>query len=167
MKALHWLKKEVKELAILFVYFAFYFGIFIVFKKLILDHYDISYYGFGAAMVGALLAAKAVLVIEGSPLSRPFHTSAPYVKVLYDTFLYTLLALIFLYLEKSLELMHQEGTFRLAFFTARHEDDFPDFCAKVGWAGLCFLGYSVFAVINHHLGSGKLWRFFFTPPRKT
>lgn len=164
MKAIHWLKKEVKELAVLFLYFAFYFGIFIVLKKLILAHYNISFYGFGAAMVGALIAAKAVLVIESTSLSKPFHASAPYLKVLYDTLVFTTLALIFLYLEKSLELLHKEGTFRLAFLTASHEDDLYDFCAKVGWGGFSFLGYSVFAAINRHLGSGKLWRFFFTSP---
>jgi hypothetical protein len=165
MKAIHWLRKEIKDMVVLFLYFAFYFGVFIVFKKLILAHYHISFYGFGAAMVGALIAAKAVLVIESSPLSGPFRASKPYLKVLYDTFVFTALALIFLYLEKSLELLHKEGTFRLAFLTARKEDDFPDFCAVVGWGGLSFLGYSVFAAINRHLGSGKLLGFFFTLPQ--
>src|SRR5271155_456959 len=164
MKAIKWLKNEVKELAVLFVYFAFYFSIFIVFKKLILEGYNISFYGFGAAMVGALLAAKAVLVIESCPLPKSLRSAAPYLKVIYETLLYTALALVFLYLEKSLELMHKEGSFRLAFLAATHEDDFYEFCAKVGWAGLCFLNYAVFAAINGHLRPKQLWHVFFMTP---
>ena len=156
MKALHWLAKEVKEMAILFLYFAFYYSIFIVLKKLILAHYAISFYGLGAALVGALIAAKAVLVIQSTALSKPFRSSPPYLKILYDTFVYTTLALIFLYLEKTLELLHEEGSFRLAFTTAGHQDDWAGFCAKVGWAGLCFLGYAYFAAMSRHLGAGEL-----------
>jgi hypothetical protein len=165
MKTIHWLKEEAKALAVLFLYFFFYFGVFIVLKKLILAHYHISFYGFGAALVGALIAAKAVLVIESSPLSRPFHSSAPFLKILYDTFVYTTLALLFLYLEKTLELLHKEGTFRLAFITAGREDDGYEFCAKVGWGGLCFFGYAFFAAINRHLGHGELLRLLFRSPR--
>ena len=165
MKAIHWLKEEAKALVVLFLHFSFYFGIFIVLKKLILAHYHISFYGFGAALIGALIAAKAVLVIESSPLSRPFHSSPPFLKILYDTLIFTTLALLFLYLEKSLELLHKEGTFRLAFLTASHEDDLYEFCAMVGWAGFSFFGYAVFAAISRHLGPGELLRIFFTSPR--
>src|SRR5476651_539975 len=108
MKTIHWLKGEAKSLAVLFLYFLCYFSIFILFKKLILAHYHISFYGFGAAIIGALIAAKTVLVIESSPLSKPFHSSAPYLKIAFDTLVYTVLALIFLYLEKVLEIAHKE-----------------------------------------------------------
>jgi len=165
MKAINWLKEELKALAVLFLYFAFYFNIFILFKKLILAHYDISFYGFGAAMVGALIAAKAVLIIESSPLSKPFQSSAPYLKIIYDTSIYTILSLLFLYLEKLLELAHKEHSFQLAFATAGHEDDWYQLFATVGWAGLCFLGYATLAAINRHLGPGGLGKLLLTPPR--
>jgi hypothetical protein len=164
MKALQWLKHEMKEMIVLFIYFAFYFGIFIVLKKLILAHYQISFFGFDAVMLGALLAAKAVLVIESLPLPKFLRSAAPYLKVIYETILYTLLALVFLYLEKSLELMHKEGSFRLAFFTATREDDIYEFCATVGWASLCFLNFAIFSAINGHLSPKKLWHVFFAKP---
>jgi hypothetical protein len=161
LKALHWLMEEAKSMFILFLYFCFYFGIFIIFKKLILAHYNISFYGFGAAVVGALIAAKAVLVIESSPLSKPFRSSAPFVKILYDTFIYIVLALVFLYLERLVELIHKDGNFRMAFLGLETQEDWAQFCAVVGWAGLSFLNYSVFAAISRHLGPGKLLRMFF------
>ena len=164
MNKIQWLKEEAKAMAVLFLYFSFYFNIFILFKKLILAHYDISFYGFSAALLGALIAAKAVIVIEHSPLSRPFRLTAPFKKILYDTFVYTALALLFLYLEKVVELAHKEGTFRLAFLTAGDDDDWYGFCATVGWGMLSFLVYATFAAISRHLGRGELLRFLFTTP---
>jgi hypothetical protein len=166
MKLIHWLKEEAKEMAVLFVYFAFYFNVFIVFKKLILAHYHISFYGFGAALVGALIAAKAVLVVESSPLSRPLRNAAPYLKILYDTLLYTLLSLVFLYLERIVELAHKQGTWQDVFQNIGQEEDWYQFAAIVGWAGLCFLGYSFFAAMNRHTGTGELVRLLFTPHRE-
>jgi hypothetical protein len=165
MKAIHWVKEEAKKMAVLFVYFLFYFGVFMGLKRLMLAHYNITYYGFGAAMLGALIAAKAVLVIEASPLAKPFREHMPCLKIIYDTLLYTLLALIFLYLEKIVELAHKEGSFRLAFLSAGHDDDWYQFCATVGCGALAFLGYAVFAAISRHLGPGELVRLFFHPPR--
>jgi hypothetical protein len=165
MKTIHWLKEETKSLAVLFLYFSFYFGIFIVLKKLILAYYHISFYGLGAALVGALIAAKAVLVIESCPMPKVLRSTAPFWRILYETLIYTALALILLYLEKTLKLLHKEGTFRLAFFTASHEDDMYGFCAMVGWAGLSFFNYAVFAALGRHLGPNELLSLFFTPPR--
>ena len=167
MKTLHWLKDEAKAVAVLFVYFAVYFNVFIVFKKLILAHYDISFYGFGAAIVGALIAAKAVITVEKSPLSRPFRSAAPYKKIAYDTFIYIVLALVFLYLERIVELAHKEGSWQLGFQNIGEEEDWYQFAATVGWAGLCFFGYSFFAAMNRHMGAGALLKMLFTPPAET
>jgi len=163
MKIVHWLKKEGTAFCVLVLYFFFYFGIFIIFKKLILAHYHISFYGFGGAVLGALIAAKAVLAIENTPLSKHLDSAAPCQKILYDAFVYTTLALIFLYVEKTLELYHKEGTLRLAFLTAGRDDDVYLFCATVGWGALSFFTYAVFAAISRHLGPGELLRMLFTP----
>ncbi len=74
MKATTWIVKEGKVLLLLFAYFLFYYGIFIVLKKLILAHYHISFYGLGGAVLGALISAKAVRTVERTPLAK---SSAP------------------------------------------------------------------------------------------
>ncbi len=163
MKAIQWLRRETKAFALLFIYFCVYFGIFIVLKKLILAHYDISFYGLGAAVVGALIAAKAFLVIESLPLPRFLSASSPFLRAGYQAVICTFLALIFLYLEESLKLIKTEGTFRLAFFRARHESDVYEFWARVGWAGFSFLHYAVLVEIGRHFRPGGLMRMLFTP----
>ncbi len=166
MKALSWLKREGKSFLATFLYFLGYYAVFIILKKLILAHYHISYFGFGAAILGALISAKAVLLIESTPLSKVLGQAAPFLKVIYDCFLYTTLAVMLLYAEKVFELTRQEGTLRLAFVTLHKEDDLSLFCATVIWAALAFLGYAVFSAISRHVGHGELFRLFFTPRGK-
>jgi hypothetical protein len=161
-----WIFKEGKALAILFLYFLFYYGIFIILKKLILAHYHISFFGFSGAVLGALISAKAVMIVESTALSKVLRSAAPFLKVIFDCFLYTTLALILLYLEKVVELAHKEGNIRLAFLTVGRDDDLAQFFAMVIWAGLSFLGYTVFSAISRHLGHGELIRLFFTSPGK-
>jgi hypothetical protein len=165
-KFIAWIKHEAKALIAVFVYFLSCYGIIILLKKLILAHYNISYFGFGAAVLGAFISAKAVLVIDSTPLAKVLSSAKPYAKVLYDCFVYTSIALLLLYLEKLLELAHKEGNFRLAFFTVNHDDDLSEFAATVLLASLTFLGYAVFATLSRHLGHGELYRLFFTPPKK-
>jgi len=163
MKILHWLRKEGKAILILTLYFFFCYGMLVILKKLILLHYNISFFGFGAAVLGALISAKAVLIVESTPLAKILRESAPALKVIYDCLLYTTLALILLYAEKTFEIWHQEGTLRMAFFTVGKNEGLSVFCATVIWAGLAFLGYAIFAAIGRHLGHGELIRLFFTP----
>jgi hypothetical protein len=164
MKTTAWLIKEGKTLLALFLYFLFCYGIFMLLKKLILAHYDISFFGYGAAIVGAFISAKAVIIIEKTPLSRVLGTAAPFLKIIYDCILYTVFALAFLYGEKVLELYFKEGNLRLAFVTARDENDLSRFCATVLWASLSFLGYAALSAFNRHLGDGELLRIIFTRP---
>jgi len=166
MKITEWIIREGKSLVAVFLYFLACYGTIILLKKLILEHYHISYFGFGIAVLGAFISAKAVLVIESTPLARVLATSKPYLKVIYDCFVYTSIALLFLYLEKVLELAHKEGNLRLAFFTVNHEDDLSQFLATVILAGVAFFGYAVFSVLRRHLGHGELYRLFFTTPGK-
>ena len=162
MKIVHWLQKEGKAILILTLYFFFCYGMLVVLKKLILLHYHISFFGLGAAVLGALISAKAVLIIESTPLAKILRESAPALKVIYDCLLYTTLALFLLYAEKIFEVWRHEGTLRMAFFTVGKDADQSIFCATVIWAGLSFLGYAVFAAIGRHLGRGELIRLFFT-----
>jgi len=166
MKITAWLLREGKALIAVFIYFLCCYGIIILLKKLILAHYNISYFGFGAAVLGAFISAKAVLVIESTPLAKVLISAKPYVKVIFDCLVYTSIAVSLLYLEKVVELAHKEGNLRLAFLSVGHEDDLSQFAATVILAGVAFFGYAIFSVLRRHLGHGELYRLFFTAPKK-
>jgi len=58
------LKDEIKAVAITTLYFATWLGLLVLLKKLILEEYQIEFHGLSVALVGALVLAKVVLVLE-------------------------------------------------------------------------------------------------------
>ena len=61
---------ELEELAVIWLYFVVWVGVFIGLKKLILGEYHIEFSGLSAALIGALILAKVVLVFRNIPLGR-------------------------------------------------------------------------------------------------
>lgn len=57
-------KQEAKEVGVGTLYFLIWFGIILTLKKLMLEAYPIEFYGFSTAVVGALIVAKVVVVLD-------------------------------------------------------------------------------------------------------
>jgi hypothetical protein len=55
---------ELKALTEAFLYFTAWLGVLVLLKKLILDQYHIEFKGVSAALVGALVLSKVVLILE-------------------------------------------------------------------------------------------------------
>ena len=62
--------KEIKTVAIATVYFAIWIGILMFLKTMILTEYKVEFTGISKALIGALILAKVVLVIDLIPLSN-------------------------------------------------------------------------------------------------
>ena len=56
--------KEIKALWLLTIYFAVWFGMLVLVKRLLLAQYQIEFRGASLALVGALVTAKVVIVME-------------------------------------------------------------------------------------------------------
>jgi hypothetical protein len=61
------LGEEIKAVALTTLYFAVWFGVLIVLKELLLAEYRIEVRGLSLALVGALVVAKVVLLMEHVP----------------------------------------------------------------------------------------------------
>ena len=68
--------EELKALVLTTVYFAVWFALLIVLKELLLAEYEIAVGGLSFALVGALVVAKVVLVLEHVPLGPWVHKQA-------------------------------------------------------------------------------------------
>ncbi|MGA2052579.1 MAG: hypothetical protein ABSH19_04630 [Opitutales bacterium] len=163
MKTTAWFLKEAKAFGVRTVYFLFCYGILLLIKKLILEEYHIGFFGFGNVIIGALISAKVVLVVEHTPLARTFGDSRPIVKVLFETVFYGLVSLATLYTERAFELRHQAGGFFPAYSIVLHQNDRYLFAVTLLAVTLSFSFYSVLNVIDQHLGQGELLKLFFRP----
>src|SRR5258708_6080379 len=109
MSAKQKLKHELNALGIASLYFGVWLGVLIVLKKLVLAEYEIQFHGFAVAVMGTLILAKVVLILEHVPFGVWVRSWPVLVDVLLRTALYGLGVLVVLILEKAFDARHQAG----------------------------------------------------------
>jgi hypothetical protein len=148
------------------LYFAIWIGALVVLKELILAEYDVDYRGLTSALVGALILAKVVLVLEHVPLGSWVRHQPAWVDVASRTVLYTVGVFIVIVLEKSFEGRHEHGGF-LASMTAAFNDARLDHAlANIICVAGALLSFNVITLISESLGEGGLKRIFVTPRKE-
>jgi hypothetical protein len=157
------LMNEIKELAVAGLYFAAWLGVLVVLKKLILDQYQIEFNGLSVALVGALVLAKVVLILEHAPLGKWIRNHNAWVDVVLRTILYSAGVLIVLLLEKAFEGRHEHGGFLPSLMSVFQDADGDDVWANTICLSGALFGYNVLSVIRRHLGEVGLKRLFLSP----
>src|SRR5215469_9808095 len=95
--------KEVREVGATTLYFAIWFGLLVLLKRLYLSEYHIKFSGLSVALISALLVAKVVLILEHVTLGQWVHKHAVAFDVVLRTLLYTFGVLVALWLERGFE----------------------------------------------------------------
>jgi hypothetical protein len=156
------LKREIKKLADLSLFFLIGFGYILLIMKLFLKEYSINTYILSKAIIGAIIAAKSVIIIDALPWFNHFEGSAPrYVSVLYKTFLYTLAVFFLGGLEHLWDAYHRSKSLALAFEGFMNSEHFYRLLAVTLCVSIVFLIHNIFTEIDRYLGKGFLKKFFF------
>jgi hypothetical protein len=148
--------KELKVLGASFAYFAAWLGMLFAIKKLLLAEYEISSGRFTVALIGALVLAKVVLILDHVPLGAWVRSRPAWIDVVLRTAIYTAGVFVVMIIEKSLEGRSEHGGLLpamralIAGAEARHV-----LVNTICVAG-ALLGYNVLAVIRGHLRPGGL-----------
>jgi len=166
MGMLSTLKHEVKEVGLVTLYFFFCFGIFLTLKKLMLEAYDIEFYGFSRAVIGALIVAKVVVVLDhtraGTRLDLDYSLGTG---ALYKSLIYSGFTLLVLLTEEMFHAYRESGTLGEAFMEVMMHEDRHNIFARVLCIGLAFMGYHLYRGIDRRLGKGTLRRMVFERPK--
>jgi hypothetical protein len=104
---------EIRELIPAVIYFVITFNIIGFTKVLMLREYGIQVSTFVGATVGALLVAKAVLIVGVLPFMEPFPKIPILYNVLWKTLLYWLAALMMQVLEEGIRALLTQGDLAL------------------------------------------------------
>ena len=107
-------------------------------------------------MVGALVLAKVVLVLEHVPLGAWLRTRPAWLDVVLRTALYALGLLVVLLLEKAFEGRREHGGFAPALLAVFQHADIHHVWANTICLSGALLGYNLLSVIRAHLGEGGL-----------
>lgn len=159
----HRLAEEAISVGTTTAYFAGWFLALIVLKTLVLEEYQIRFSGVATALVGALVAAKVVIVLEHVPLFGPVERGPAWVRVLARTALYTLGVLVAAALERAFETRAERGGFGPALAALVEETHWPHLATTVAGVGSALLFYNAIMVVRRHVGRDGLRRMFTEP----
>jgi len=124
-KAFRFIKHEFLETIPATIFFFIAFNLLLVTKAVVLKDYEIPYFDITAALIGALLVAKVVLIMDKVPFINQFPDKPLIYAILWKTLAYVLCALLVRYLENVIPLAFEYGSFSEA---SKHLTD------KVSWA---------------------------------
>ena len=159
-----WLHREFVAARPVFIFFLVAFLLQLLIIKLAVAQFSIPISAFSKAVVGALLAAKAVLILDETPIGRRLEHHRKIVAVAIKTVLYGFGTLLLGCLERFLEAWHRVGTFDGALRAMIDQADVHRFFAWVLGVTLIFAIYFMLSEINEHMGKGALWSLFFERP---
>jgi hypothetical protein len=112
-----WLRKDLVALWPVFLFFLIGFLLLILLIKVALGEFSIEVALLSNAVIGALLAAKAALILDETSLERNLEQYRRIVAVAAKVLLYGLTSLLLLYIERVLEALHKFGNLDAALAT--------------------------------------------------
>ena len=157
---------EIKSLAAASLFFAVWIGVFILLKTLMLDEYEIRFNGFSKILIGTLILAKVVLILERVSLGNWIRNHPAWVHVAVRTVLYTTGVFMVILLEKSFEQRHNyAGWIPAIQAVIRRTNEYHVLVNTICLTG-ALLVYNALFAIRQQLGPGKLKQIFMSPVKK-
>jgi hypothetical protein len=159
-----WLRDELVAICPVFLFFLVGFLLLTSLIKLALSQFSIEIGVISNAVLGALLAAKATLLVEETPLVNWLEDYRRIIAVVVKVLFYGATCLLLLYVERLLEAFHKVHNVDAAY---RHVLENATRYRVLVWTlgiSIVFALYFVFLEISESLGQGKLWRLFMEPP---
>ncbi len=150
---------ELVEYWINSLYLFLFFGVFTLYRKLVLAEYKVSYLLYGLALFEALILAKVIMIGNLLGLSRPLQDKPLIFPTLYKTVVFTLFAGVFSVLEHVTEgLLHGEG---LAGGIHEFTSNGYEVLARGLVLFFAFIPFFAFKELGRVLGEGKIAGLFF------
>ena len=152
--------KEFREGLPAFIFFLFLFHTIALTKAVSLGDYSVTALRATAATVGALIVAKAILLVEALPLAR-LSSRRRVVQILWKTLLFAVVVLLFRFLEEIIELSSKKGGIVAATKVLLEEISWPIFGVLSLWILGGLLLYCLASELIVVLGPEKVKEIFF------
>jgi hypothetical protein len=156
-----WARHELAEAWPPFLFFLSGFLMLLLIVKLTLATLDVRLTALSKAIVGALLAAKAVLIIDATPLARHLEQYRRIFVVAIKTLIYGSVTLMLGYIERILEARHKAHNLHAALQDVAAQVSMFRLLAWALGVSLIFALYFAFFEISERMGKGRLWALFF------
>jgi hypothetical protein len=159
------LRREFAAAWPVFLFFVVGFLLLLLIIKLALASFSIEITPISKIVVGALVAAKAVLILDETPLERHLEQSRRIIAVAVKTFLYGFITLLLGCVERFVDALRHEHSFDGA---VRYLFAQASLYRLLAWAvgiSLVFAIYFALFEIDQRMGRGALRALFFDSPK--
>ena len=157
------LVEELEALVVVGTYFVVWLGCLVLLKKLILAEYQIGFQGLTAALIGALVLSKVVLILEHVSLGDWVEGRPAWLEVVLRTVLYVVGVVVVLLLEKAFEGRHEAGGFIASLRALFDHVDLSHVWVNSICVGGALLSYNVIWAVRRNLGPGGLRQLLVQP----
>jgi len=155
----NWLRAEARATRPIFLFFVTGFLLVLLIVKLALAQYSISVNALSRALLGAALAAKVVLILENTPLARPFGHWPRMVVIAFKSLVYGAGVILLGFLERMVEAQKHAATILLGLHTAMASLNLNRLLAIALGVTIVFAVYFTFSEINEFMGEDALREF--------
>jgi hypothetical protein len=152
--------KEIREALAPTLFFLLLFHLIALTKAVSLGDYSIVALRAVNATIGALIVAKAILVVEALPLSRLFPGRRA-IQILWKTLLYSLVVLVFRVVDEAIPMVSKHGGLLSAGKAMVDEVSWPLFVVVTLWVFFGLLLYEVIAELVRAVGVDRVRALFF------
>lgn len=159
-----WVRREFKAARLPFLFFLGGFLLVLLIIKLSLAQYSIPMTTAGRALLGAVIAAKVVLIFDETPVGRVVATMPRLVAVIYKTLIYGLGVIVLGYAERIIDAWRRIGSFGPAFDFVTLRMGIHHLMAVALGISLVFAIYFTLSEISNYVGKDALWDLFLKRP---
>lgn len=159
------LKRELKQVGWVSLYFFFCFSVILTLKKLLLAGYQVEVDTVSTAIISALILAKIVLILDATEVGKRFDARLPLgTAALYKTMTYLLVTFLVLFLEKLFHAYREFDELSQALKAIWLNKDLNLIQVKLIAVGLTLFSYFLYTGVDHQLGKGRLRRMIMEHP---
>lgn len=158
---LKFISREFKEILPAMVFFLVLFNLIAWTKQLMLAEHSVTIASTATATIGALVIAKVILIADALPMSRIFSDRPLAYNVLWRTTVYSLVALLFQYLEELIPHLVDGAGFSLANTEIFERTHLDHFLAVHLWVVTGLLVYSIASGMTEAVGRERTRQIFF------
>ena len=160
MKLFEKLKQEFLLILPPTIFFLFAFILLVITKRLIQREYGIPLSGFGAAVIGALIVGKVVLIADNLPLMNQFPDKPLLYNIAWKSSIYFLTTFVVRYIEHIIPLLREYGGIMEANRHLLAEVVWPHFWIIQIWLAVLFFTYCSVHELIRVIGREKAIRMF-------
>ena len=147
--------KEVREAVPATIFFLWLFHMIALTKAVTLGDYSFTALRATFATVGALIVAKAILIVEALPIARLF-SSRMWFHVFWKTLLFNVVVLIFRFMEEVIPLIWKHGDLLTAVAQLYREISWPQFAVFHLWLFCALFLYCVASELVRMVGAERV-----------